>query len=64
MYTVVRFQLWSSEERGFGLVWFNSISTILGRFIAKSSFYTYKQFYFKQFSLAKVHNFNIKTVLF
>ena len=36
----------------FGLAWFYCISTI----IKKIHFYTYQQFYLKQFSLAQVHN--------
>ena len=34
------------------------------QFIMCSHFKCQKQFYFKQFSLEQVHNFNIKTVLF
>ena len=35
------------------------ISIIVGYFMA-NPFYTYKQFYFKQFSLAYVHSLNLK----
>ena len=35
----------------FGLVWFYGIATIVD-YLIPNSFYTYKQFYFKQFSLA------------
>ena len=35
----------------FGLVWFYGISTIVG-YLMPNPFYTYKRFYFKQFSLA------------
>ena len=34
-----------------GLVWFYGTSTIVG-YLMLNPFYTYKQFYFKQFSLA------------
>ena len=34
-----------------GLVWFYDISTIVG-YLISNLFYTYKQFYFKQLSLA------------
>ena len=46
----------------FGLVWFYGISTIVG-YLMPNPFYTYKQFYFKQFSLAQVHSLKVKTVL-
>ena len=47
----------------FGLVWFYDILTIVG-YLMPNLFYTYKQFYFKQFSLAKLRCLNVKTVLF
>ena len=34
-----------------GLVWFYGISTVVG-YLMPNLFYTYKQFYFKQLSLA------------
>ena len=43
----------------FGLVCFYGISTIVG-YQCQIHFYTYKKFNFKQFSLALVHNFNVK----
>ena len=48
----------------FSFVLFYGISTIVGYFHAISIFYTNKQFYFKQFSLAKVCSLNVKTGLF
>ena len=52
----------------YSLIWFYGISTIVGH-IMPNPFYTYKQFYFKQFSLAGVQFFvytqlKVKTVLF
>ena len=40
-----------------------SISSIIG-YLMPNPFYTYKQFYFKQISLAYVRSFNNKTLLF
>ena len=55
--------LWPGLVVWFGLVWFYAISTIVG-YSMLNRFYTYKQFYFKQFSLAWVCSLNVKTVLF
>ena len=57
----------SFKQFWFGLVWFYGISTIVG-YLMPNPFYTYKQFYFKQFSLVWVQFFvyaqlNVKTVL-
>ena len=47
---------------GFGLVWFYSTSTVVA-FLMSNQFNEYKHFYVNQFSLTKVHTFNIKTSL-
>ena len=47
----------------FVLVLFYGTSTIVG-YLIPIIFYTNKQFYFKQFSLALVHSLSVKTVLF
>ena len=43
----------------FLLIWFYGISTFVG-YLMPNPFYSYIQFYFKQFSLAKVHSLNVK----
>ena len=45
------------------LVGFYGISTFVG-YLAPNPFYTNSQFYFKQFSLAWVHNLIVKTFIF
>ena len=45
------------------LVWFYGTSTFVG-YTMPNPFYTYKQFYFKHFSLAYVHSLNAKTIQF
>ena len=45
------------------LVWVYGISTIEG-YLMPDLFYIYKQFYFKDFTLALVHSLSVKTVLF
>ena len=47
----------------FGLVWFGFIA-YQPLLVIYCHFYTYKQFYFKQFSLAVIRCLNVKTVLF
>ena len=46
-----RVAIQGQQVASLGLVWFYSISTILG-YLMSNQFYTYKQFYFKQYSLA------------
>ena len=41
---------YEENDDWFGLVWFYGISTIVG-YSMLNPFYTYKRFYFKQFSL-------------
>ena len=57
------------KKDSFNLIWTHGISNIVGNLVP-NPFYTYKQFYFKQFSSASVQFFfvytqlNVKTVLF
>ena len=46
----------------FGLVWLHDISTTVG-YLVQNPIYTYKQFYFKQFSLTLVYTLNVQNSL-
>ena len=45
----------------FGLVWFYGISTFVG-YLTPNPFYVNNLFYWKQFSLAKVHSLIVKKI--
>ena len=53
--------LWFIVNKGYFMRWFYGISIIVG-YLMPNLFYTYKKFYFKQFSLPWVHSLFVKNI--